>query len=116
MGIVKNIEEKYQESQLFLFTSKAEGFGMVLVEAQSNALPVVSYNCYSGPSDIIIENKGGYLIDMNDKTTFINRVTFLLKNHAMREQKSNEALINAKRFNASNVIPLWEKLFQLLID
>lgn len=60
----KNIESIYRKASLFLFTSRMEGFGMVLLEAMSFGIPCISFDCPSGPRDIIKNNKNGFLIKM----------------------------------------------------
>ncbi|MEP1488771.1 MAG: glycosyltransferase [Algibacter sp.] len=109
------INEKYQESQLFLFASKGEGFGMVIVEAQQNGLSAIAYDCYCGPSDIIQKNQGGHLIPMNDEEAFIKHCELLLNDDILRKSKSEEAYANSKRYNKQNIMPLWDDLFSKLI-
>lgn len=113
-GVNNNIREKYQESQIFLMTSKGEGLPMVIIEAQQNGVPVVVYDCYSGPSDIIKNNFGGFLIPMNDKKVFSEKLKMLLDDQELRKQKSSEAIENAKRYSANRIMPLWENLFKEL--
>src|SRR5690606_19368974 len=50
---VKDIENKYLESSIYVMSSRFEGFGMVLIEAMEFGLPCVSFDCNYGPSDII---------------------------------------------------------------
>ena len=52
-GPTSNIQQEYANSSLFVFSSRFEGFGMVLVEAMSCGLPVVSFACPCGPKDIV---------------------------------------------------------------
>ena len=49
-----------------MLTSHSEGFGMVLLEAISFGLPCISYDCPSGPRDIIENDVNGYLVPMDD--------------------------------------------------
>ena len=114
-GNSKIINEKYQESQLFLFTSRGEGFGLVIVEAQQNELPTIAYDCYCGPSDILQNNQGGFLIPMNNEESFIKHCELLLNNSDLRKNKSNEAFVNSKRYNKENIMPLWQNLFNTLV-
>jgi len=109
------INEKYQEAQLSLFASKGEGFGMVIVEAQQNGLPVIAYDCYCGPSDIIKNNKGGFLIPIHDEISFVKHCQLLLNDNELRKSKSEEAYKNSIRYNQKNIIPLWEDLFSNMI-
>lgn len=52
-GAVKNIQDKYLESSIYVMSSRFEGMPMVLLEAMSFGLPVVSFTCPCGPKDII---------------------------------------------------------------
>lgn len=114
-GITNNIQEKYQQSQIFLMTSKGEGLPMVILEAQQNGLPVVVYDCNSGPSDIIQNNFGGYLIPMGNKKVFKEKLKALLDSDEFRKEKSKEAELNAMKFTPTKIIPLWEDLFNTLL-
>jgi glycosyltransferase involved in cell wall biosynthesis len=66
----------YEENNLFINTSKWEGFPYTIIEAQSSSLPVVSYDI-SGCNDIIINNKNGFLSD--DLNQFINSILLFLE-------------------------------------
>jgi len=115
-GVTDKIDEKYKESQIFLMTSKGEGFGMVIIEAQQNGLPVIVYDCFSGPSDILKDDIGGFLIPMNNKEEFKIKLTKLLEDINLREMKSQEAIKNAARYNPKAIMPMWEKLFIELVS
>lgn len=60
------ILDYYKNSSIFCLSSRFEGFGMVLLEAMSVGLPIVSFNCKCGPSDLIEHNGNGYLVDNGD--------------------------------------------------
>lgn len=115
-GVTNNLISKYQESQIFLMTSKGEGFPMVMLEAQQNAVPVIAYDCHTGPSDILKDDIGGFLIPMNNREEFKIKLTKLLENNNLREMKSREAIKNATRYNPKAIIPMWEKLFIELVS
>lgn len=58
----KNVEQYYTISSFYCLSSRFEGLGMVLLEAQSFGLPLISFDCDCGPSDIIQNNINGYLV------------------------------------------------------
>ena len=66
-------------SSIFVLSSIYEGFGLVIVEAMSCGLPVVSYACPCGPKDIIEEGKDGFLVEVNDEQTLAARINQLIE-------------------------------------
>ena len=114
-GISNMITQEYQNAQLFVMTSKGEGFGMVIIEAQQQGLPCIVYDCYCGPSDILKNNNGGFLIKMNDKEDFKEKLTSLMLNENLLKGKSAEAYQNAQQYLPENVMPSWIDLFNNLI-
>lgn len=114
-GISDKITEEYRNAQIFVMTSKGEGLPMVIIEAQQQRLPAMVYDCYSGPSDILKNNNGGFLIRMNDKEGFKEKLKALMLDENLLKEKSYEAYQNAQRYLPENIIPLWINLFNNLI-
>lgn len=108
-GQQKNVELFYSKASLFCLSSRFEGFGMVLVEAQSYGLPIVSFNCEVGPAEIIIHNKNGLLIEPENIDELANGL-LKLANISRKEynEYSREAKISVQKFNINNIINVWE--------
>ncbi|PHR69109.1 MAG: hypothetical protein COA67_11200 [Lutibacter sp.] len=115
-GKSTEIPVKLNESSIFIFTSEAEGLPMVLIEALTNGLPCVSYDCPTGPSDIISNEEDGYIININDEKMFIEKLELLMNNIELRRKLGDNARKNSIRFLPENVMPLWQKLFEELIS
>jgi len=113
-GVTTKIEEKYRESSFFIFTSVAEGFGMVLVEAMQCGLPVISFNCPCGPADIIEDGKNGFLVNTGDLHTFKKRSIDLIENEKLRIDLGRNAVIRSKDYLPEVVMPQWIALFKEL--
>jgi glycosyltransferase involved in cell wall biosynthesis len=84
---------------------------MVLIEAQESALPVVSFDCPYGPSDIIHHGKNGYLIPFTDDEAFISAVDNLINSPALREQMGHNAKLQSSKYNKATIIRRWKDFF-----
>ena len=87
----KNIYPFYKKADLFILTSKWEGFGNVLVEALSAGLPIISSNCPGGPKMILNFGKYGKLLPLNDKPAFVNAILDKIKNSDLQKQSMEYA-------------------------
>ena len=106
-----NVQEHYLSSSIFTMTSAFEGFGLVLVEAESMGLPLVSYACPCGPRDIIRDGQDGFLVERGDMKTFAARLRQLIEDEELRRRMGQAAKVNSQRFSLDNVMKQWEALF-----
>lgn len=110
-----NVDKEFLESSIFAMTSRYEGFGLVLSEAMSCGLPVISYACKCGPRDIIKDGEDGFLIEFKDKPAFIDKLSLLIEDQALRTKMGEAARNNVARFNIENIMPKWISLFEQMI-
>ena len=104
----------YQESKYILVTSKTEGFGLTIIEAMSQGCIPISFNCESGPKNIINNNIDGFLLNTNEQ--FISTLNYVF-DQTEREYMllSENALSKANKYNYSDVMNIWnEQLGQLI--
>lgn len=108
----QNIKDYYKNAELFLFTSRMEGFGMVLLEAMSFGVPCISFDCPSGPRDIIKNNRNGYLIPCYDEEVFAQKICDYIKAEENKKRAlSDGALATIKEWNNEKIIKQWMLLF-----
>lgn len=107
----RHIMEKYLESSIFLFTSRFEGFGMVLIEAMACGVPVVSFDCPWGPADIIKNGEDGFLVEYLNTDEAAQRVCQLIENPILRKKMGVQARENIQRYNRDIVMKNWIDLF-----
>lgn len=114
-GMSDDIVKQYAQSDFFIFTSLAEGFGIVLIEALQQGLPVISYNCPSGPSEIIENNIDGFLIETGDLESFEEKILYLIESPTERELMSKKAVEKSKLYSVTEIMPKWIELFHTII-
>lgn len=93
----KDIESQYLSASIYAMASHFEGFGMVLAEASSYALPCIAFDIATGPSDIIESNVSGYLIKDNDINSYTKRLLELMSNESKRKAMGKKAKRNHTR-------------------
>ncbi|SHG59739.1 glycosyltransferase family 4 protein [Flavobacterium johnsoniae] len=105
------IDRFYTNASFLCMTSRFEGLPMTLIEAKSFGLPIVSYNCITGPEEIISE-ESGFLVEMNDFKSFAEKVYCLMNNSKLRFNMSNSSKKEVMRFSAEEVLLKWENLLK----
>lgn len=111
---IKNIKEKYLESSILCFTSTFEGWGLVLTEAMTCGVPVISYDTLCGPKDIIQNSFNGFLIPNGNEQEYIKNLIFLMDNKEQRKLIGKNAKESVDKYNVNIVMMKWEKLFNNL--
>ena len=104
---------KYElKSDIFVMTSLKECFPMVLLEAYSCGLPVVSFDILTGPREIVKNNKTGYLIQNREVKNMASKIDELLENKKKLKEFSNNAYEESKKYTIDKIIKKWENLFK----
>jgi len=114
-GPTDHIQEEYLNSSVFAFSSRYEGFGMVLIEAMACGIPAVSFDCPCGPKDIIRDGEDGFLVTTGDVEAFSKALLTVIQDSALRERMGANARRNVKRFEMKEIAGQWERLFGELI-
>ncbi len=104
------VQKELENSSCMLMMSRHEGLPMVLIEAQSCGIPVISYDTETGPSEIVSDKKSGFIIKNNKKKEFLNAMMSFAENEELLQSFSRNAILQSKRFNVDEIIPQWEKV------
>ncbi len=108
---VPDLSDIYIHSSMLLLTSLYEPFGLVIPEAMSFGLPVVSFDCPYGPTDIISHGVNGFLVKGRNIDLFANYVCKLIEDEQLRMKMGEAANISSQRYDADIIMPRWLKLF-----
>lgn len=114
LGKQEQMEDILPIADLFLLTSEYESFGLAALEAMAARVPVISTNA-GGLPEININGYCGYMSEVGDVKDMSEKAMAIMKDSATHEQFRNNALEQAKKFDISNIVPLYEALYQQFI-
>ena len=98
-----------RRSKIFGFTSLKEALPTVLVEAMFCSNAIISYNCNYGPSDIV-KNNSGFLIDVNNKEDFIQKLEMLTNSDEKLEKMMESASKEAQNWKQNEILKKWQEI------
>jgi len=110
MGFTSKLHEEFADSSLYVMSSRHEGFPMVLLEAMSAGLPVVSYDCPTGPRDIVREGVDGYVVPDGDGDALAAALGRLMDDVDLRKAFGAAAVEGAARYDIATIAGRWEAL------
>lgn len=111
-GVEKNILNKYLESSIYIMSSRFEGMPMVLLEAMSCGLPVISFDCPCGPRDMIRNNKDGFIIEFGNIEEMAKKIEELIVNDEKRSFFGKNARKSIEKYSKDKIMKKWIELFE----
>jgi glycosyltransferase involved in cell wall biosynthesis len=116
MGFSRTFQDALDDASLFALASHYEGFGMVLVEAMSRGVPVVSFDCPTGPRHVITDGRDGLLVPDGDIEAMTDALEGLIADPQRRSEMSREGLASARRYEPRAIARRWRRLFDELAE
>ncbi|MEF2146460.1 MAG: glycosyltransferase [Desulfovibrionaceae bacterium] len=111
-GWTGELSARLAECDFFVLSSAYEGFGNVIAEAMAVGLPVVSFDCPAGPSDIIRHEVDGLLVPPLDVPALAQGMKRLMADPALRKRLGGRAPEVLQRFSLQSTLERWNKVFQ----
>ena len=110
-GVTRNIQAELLNSDFYVMSSRYEGLPMVLLESIANGLPIVSFDCPTGPAEIIEDNDCGLLALNANVNDLSEKILYMIENQNERIRMSTVALKKSKKYSIRLIMEQWEKLF-----
>jgi glycosyltransferase involved in cell wall biosynthesis len=108
------VQEYFSSASLFALSSRFEGLPLVLIEAKAFGLPIVSFNCPTGPEDIVVNEKDGFLVQPENQVLFSQSLAKLMDSESLRQEFSIHALNDVARFKLEPILDKWIKFINQL--
>lgn len=114
MGETTQMLSLYKNYALYVLPSYREGLPLVLLEAKANSLPIVSFNCLTGPAEIVRHGVNGYLINCYDINEMANKINELISNPELRCRFAAAAKLDMDKFSKEAILQKWISLLDRL--
>ena len=113
-GTTPSLADEMRSHDIFAFSSRYEGFGLVLAEAMACGMAVVSYACPCGPRDIVSDGTDGLLVEeVGDTDAFADALLQLINDETARHRMAEAAIVSARRYSEATVMQQWVELLGL---
>ena len=106
----QDLSEEYFNTSIYVMTSRFECLPMVLLEASSFGIPLVAFDCPTGPADIIQHDNNGLLIRLEDVDAVAAAIIELIEDEGKRKEMGEQAYESSKRYGAERIYGLWENV------
>ncbi|MFP4846845.1 glycosyltransferase family 4 protein [Winogradskyella sp. PE311] len=110
-----DVSKLYLESSILVCSSILEGLPLVIIEAMSFGLPVVSFDCNYGPRDLITDSEDGIIVPQNNIDKLSESLNYLIDNEDIRFRYGQNAQNNIQRYSMENIMSKWKHLFEELM-
>jgi len=111
VGNTNDISKYYKQAEIFCLSSRFEGFPMVLLETLAFGLPVVSFDCDTGPAEVL-ENTGSILVPQNDTDQLAFSLFYLIRDKELRDTISLASKEKAEIYQPENIINQWISILE----
>jgi glycosyltransferase involved in cell wall biosynthesis len=115
MGRTKRLGHAFSNASIFVLSSRREGLPMVILEAMSKGLPVVSFDCPTGPAEIVVDDYNGVLVPDGDIPALTRALRRLVEDDEQRARLGSGALETAARYDVEAIGKQWAELIDGLL-
>jgi glycosyltransferase involved in cell wall biosynthesis len=111
VGNTSDVSKYYKEAEIFCLSSRFEGFPMVLLETLAFGLPVVSFDCDTGPAEIL-EDTGSILVPQNNINKLALSLLELMNDEKKRKIIGSKGKEKSEIYQPKNIIKQWIELLE----
>jgi glycosyltransferase involved in cell wall biosynthesis len=113
-GGAKHLGPDMERATLFVLSSRFEGFPLILLEAMSKGLPVVSFDCPTGPGEVIENRRNGILVADGDVDALAAGMRAVIEDSELRERLAAASVETAEAYSMQAIGPRWDALLDEL--
>jgi glycosyltransferase involved in cell wall biosynthesis len=114
-GFTRELPSVLAQSSVYALTSHSEGFPMVLLEAMSTGLPLVSYDCPRGPADLVRDGVNGRLVPDGEQQALTDALLQVIDDEPLRRSMGKRAWLDAHAYELPVITQRWNDVFEQVL-
>ena len=107
LGFKENVWDYISNAKFLVLSSQYEGFPMTILEALSLGIPVISFDCESGPNEMIINHHNGILVENQNFTELTHKMNIFVEDEVLYQNCKTNAISSVAKFQSEVVINQW---------
>lgn len=111
---VKKLELEWPKGSILALTSRMEGLPLVIMEAAGAGVPTISYDCLTGPAELINDGKSGILVPLNNVASMAHALSKLMSNDKLRLEMGQAAKREIRQYSPTKISAEWHNLYSEL--
>ncbi|MCF0199226.1 MAG: glycosyltransferase [Bacteroidaceae bacterium] len=116
MGRADDVPAVLLNSSIYVLSSRYEGFSLTICEAMICGLPIVTFDCPSGPAELVTEGKNGFIVDkVGDVQTMADRISTLISDEELRQRMGVESKLYSQDYSIDKIMQNWIDMFEELM-
>ena len=104
----------YQKAEVFVLSSRYEGFGMVLIEAMSQGCACIACDYKGRQREIVTDGEDGLICETDNANQLADKITILIKDEKLRRKVQSQAIQSSKKFDLNCISKRWNEIFSEL--
>lgn len=105
------------EASIYVLSSRYEGFPLTIVEAMKCGLPIVTFDCPSGPAELVVDGNNGYVVNkVGDISAMAECLSKLIENEQLRKVFGKNSAKLSQKYHSDYVMGKWVALFKQLTE
>ena len=112
LGFKENVWDYIFNAKFLVLSSQYEGFPMTILEALSLGIPVVSFDCESGPNEMIINHHNGILVENQNFTELTHKMNIFVEDEVLYQNCKNNAVSSVAKFQSNVIVNQWLQILK----
>ena len=112
LGFKENVYDYISKAKFLVLSSQYEGFSMVILEALSLGVPVISFDCEYGPRELIHNNSNGILVENQNFDELTRKLDIFVEDEIFYQNCKNNAISSVAKFQSSVIVNQWLQILK----